>query len=113
VALVVADPQIDFLSEGLGVVGESVQRNKTMENIGKLFRAARPKISLWPSRALLLSDRPWLEVRGRTRKAHACNRHVTKVRCVGWIRNSSKTARPSLHRRTKSAADSNDQVAAA
>lgn len=46
VALVVTDPQIDFLSpKGVtwGVVGESVQRNKTVENIGKLFRAAKAK----------------------------------------------------------------------
>ena len=46
VALVVTDPQIDFLSpKGVtwGVVGENVQRNKTVENIGKLFRAAKAK----------------------------------------------------------------------
>lgn len=46
VALVVTDPQIDFLSpKGVtwGVVGESVLRNKTVENIGKLFRAAKAK----------------------------------------------------------------------
>lgn len=45
-ALVVTDPQIDFLSpKGVtwGVVGENVQRNKTVENIGKLFRAAKAK----------------------------------------------------------------------
>lgn len=45
-ALVVTDPQVDFLSpKGVtwGVVGESVQRNKTVENIGKLFRAAKTK----------------------------------------------------------------------
>ena len=45
-ALVVTDPQIDFLSpDGVtwGVVGESVTRNKTVENIGRLFRAAKAK----------------------------------------------------------------------
>ena len=43
-ALVVTDPQIDFLSpDGVtwGVVGESVQRNNTVENIGRLFKAAK------------------------------------------------------------------------
>lgn len=45
-ALVVTDPQVDFLSpDGVtwGVVGESVTRNKTVENIGRLFRAAKAK----------------------------------------------------------------------
>ena len=43
-ALVVTDPQIDFLSpDGVtwGVVGESVERNNTVENIEKLFIAAK------------------------------------------------------------------------
>jgi len=43
-ALVVTDPQIDFLSpEGVtwGVVGESVQELKTVENIERLFVAAK------------------------------------------------------------------------
>lgn len=43
-ALVVTDPQIDFLSpKGVTwkVVGASVERNHTVENIGKLFRAAK------------------------------------------------------------------------
>jgi len=43
-ALVVTDPQIDFLSPNgvtWGVVGESVQRNNTVENIGKLLSAAK------------------------------------------------------------------------
>lgn len=43
-ALVVTDPQIDFLSpDGVtwGVVGESVKRNNTVENIDRLFRAAK------------------------------------------------------------------------
>jgi len=43
-AVVVTDPQIDFLSpEGVtwGVVGESVQRNNTVENIRRLFDAAK------------------------------------------------------------------------
>ena len=42
-ALVVTDPQIDFLSpEGVtwGVVGESVTHHNTVENIGRLFAAA-------------------------------------------------------------------------
>ncbi|MGF1583522.1 MAG: cysteine hydrolase [Gemmataceae bacterium] len=43
-ALVITDPQNDFLSpEGVtwGVVGESVTKNRTVENIGSLFRAAK------------------------------------------------------------------------
>lgn len=44
VALVVTDPQIDFLSpDGVtwGVVGESVTEHDTVANIGRLFRAAK------------------------------------------------------------------------
>jgi nicotinamidase-related amidase len=44
VALVVTDPQNDFLSpDGVawGVVGESVQENGTVENIERLLRAAK------------------------------------------------------------------------
>jgi len=43
-ALVITDPQNDFLSpDGVtwGVVGESVTANKTVENLGKLFEAAK------------------------------------------------------------------------
>lgn len=43
-ALVITDPQIDFLSpKGVTwkAVGASVERNRTVENIGKLFRAAK------------------------------------------------------------------------
>jgi nicotinamidase-related amidase len=43
-ALVVTDPQVDFLSPyGVtwGVVGESVQHHNTVENIGRLFAAAK------------------------------------------------------------------------
>jgi nicotinamidase-related amidase len=43
-ALVITDPQIDFLSpKGVtwGVVGKSVTRNNTVENIGRLFQAAK------------------------------------------------------------------------
>jgi nicotinamidase-related amidase len=43
-ALVVIDPQVDFLSpEGVtwGVVGKSVERNNTVENIRRLFEAAK------------------------------------------------------------------------
>lgn len=43
-ALVVVDPQVDFLSpKGVTwpVVGESVTRNNTVENIGRLFQAAK------------------------------------------------------------------------
>ncbi|WP_340109701.1 cysteine hydrolase [Pikeienuella sp. HZG-20] len=46
VAVVVTDPQIDFLSpDGVtwGVVGESVQELGTVANIGRLFRAAKAK----------------------------------------------------------------------
>ena len=44
VALVVTDPQIDFLSEkGVtwGIVGASVTHNKTVPNIERLFKAAK------------------------------------------------------------------------
>ena len=43
-ALVITDPQNDFLSpKGVtwGVVGKSVTENNTVENIGKLFKAAK------------------------------------------------------------------------
>jgi len=43
-ALVIIDPQIDFLSpEGVtwGVVGESVKHHQTVPNIGRLFKAAK------------------------------------------------------------------------
>lgn len=43
-ALVITDPQIDFLHpKGVawGVVGESVKEHKTVENIGRLFAAAK------------------------------------------------------------------------
>lgn len=43
-ALVITDPQIDFLSpDGVtwGVVGKSVERNNTVENIGRLLDAAK------------------------------------------------------------------------
>ncbi|MBW8035586.1 MAG: cysteine hydrolase [Planctomycetes bacterium] len=43
-ALVITDPQNDFLSpEGVtwGVVGKSVQENNTVENIDRLFKAAK------------------------------------------------------------------------
>lgn len=43
-ALVVTDPQVDFLSpDGVawGVVGESVTQNKTVDNIDGLFKAAK------------------------------------------------------------------------
>jgi len=43
-ALVITDPQIDFLSpKGVtwGVVGKSVERNHTVANIGRLFKAAK------------------------------------------------------------------------
>ncbi len=43
-AVVITDPQIDFLSpKGVtwGVVGESVQRNNTVQNIGQLLAAAK------------------------------------------------------------------------
>ena len=46
VALVVTDPQIDFLStEGVawGVVGESVMHHKTVKNLGRLFAAAKQR----------------------------------------------------------------------
>ena len=43
-ALVVTDPQVDFLSpQGVswGVVGDSVTKNNTVTNIGSLFQAAK------------------------------------------------------------------------
>ena len=43
-ALVITDPQVDFLSpQGVtwGVVGQSVQEHNTVENLGRLFKAAK------------------------------------------------------------------------
>lgn len=43
-ALVVTDPQVDFLSpKGVvwGLVGESVKQHRTVENLGRLFAAAK------------------------------------------------------------------------
>lgn len=43
-AVLITDPQNDFLSEDgvtWGLVGESVTENNTVENIGKLFKAAK------------------------------------------------------------------------
>ena len=45
-ALVITDPQVDFLSkDGVtwGVVGASVERNNTVANIGRLLSAAKAK----------------------------------------------------------------------
>ncbi len=45
-ALVVTDPQVDFLSENgvtWGVVGASVQEHNTVENIGRLLEAAKAR----------------------------------------------------------------------
>lgn len=45
-ALVVTDPQIDFLSPNgvsWGVVGQSVTENRTVDNIDSLFNAAKSK----------------------------------------------------------------------
>lgn len=72
-ALVITDPQNDFLSpEGVtwGVVGKSVTENKTVENIETLLN---PGLRLAP---LLLPHRPRLEVRRRPRSADAQDRHV-------------------------------------
>jgi biuret amidohydrolase len=71
-ALVVTDPQIDFLSpDGVtwGVVGESVTEHNTVENIGHRHDDC-------DFTALLLPDRPRLEVRRATRKTDARDRHV-------------------------------------
>jgi nicotinamidase-related amidase len=46
-ALVVIDPQNDVLSEkgvSWGLVGESVKENNTVENIDRLFKAAKDGI---------------------------------------------------------------------
>ena len=79
-ALVVTDPQNDFLSpKGVtwGVVGKNVEANNTVENIDTLFRTAKaeghPGLH-FP--ALLLPARPWLEVRRRARSPNAQDRHV-------------------------------------
>ena len=45
-ALVITDPQVDFLSpKGVTwkVVGKSVMRNNTVENIERLFKAAKDR----------------------------------------------------------------------
>ncbi len=79
-ALVVTDPQNDFLSpEGVtwGIVGESVTENHTVDNIERLFTAAKQNgIPLFISPPLLLPDRPRSEVRGRPGEGHARSRYV-------------------------------------
>ena len=65
-ALVVTDPQIDFLSpEGVtwGVVGVSVTANNTVNNIATLFAAAKESgYSVFYITSLLLPDRSRLEI---------------------------------------------------
>lgn len=61
-ALLVSDPQNDFLSpDGVtwGVVGESVTENNTVANIDSLFKAAKGHAGLHFA-PLLLSHRPRL-----------------------------------------------------
>ena len=74
-ALVITDPQNDFLSpEGVtwGVVGKSVTANDTVKNIERLFQAAKanghPCLHF---ASLLLPNRPSLAVRRCTRKVDA------------------------------------------
>ena len=47
-ALVVTDPQIDFLSEDgvmWGLVGENVTEHNTVENIERLFKTAKKRLA--------------------------------------------------------------------
>ena len=68
-ALVITDPQNDFLSpKGVawGVVGQSVTENNTVENIERLFKAAKTAgMKVFVSPHLLLSRGPRVEIRRR------------------------------------------------
>ena len=79
-ALVITDPQNDFLSrEGVawGVVGESVTENKTVENIETLFKAAKSEgIQVFISPHDYYPPGSRLEVRRSARKTHAQYRDV-------------------------------------
>ena len=79
-ALVVTDPQIDFLSpEGVtwGVVGKSVEHHNTVDNIERLFKAAKERgIVVAVSPHYYYPNRSRLAVRGRPGKTDAQDRHV-------------------------------------
>jgi hypothetical protein len=64
--LVIIDPHIDFLSEkGVvwDLVGDSVKENNSIENIERLFKAAKKNGFEVSSRPLLLPHRSPLAVR--------------------------------------------------
>ena len=76
-ALVVIDPQNDVLSErgvSWGLVGASVQENGTVENLARLFKAAKEQqyggVHLT---ALPLPPRPGLAVRRGRREVSDCS----------------------------------------
>ncbi|WP_245827364.1 hypothetical protein [Roseovarius gaetbuli] len=57
-ALVVTDPQVDFLSpDGVtwGVVGESVTRNQRLKTSVACFARPRPRASPWRSRRITIT----------------------------------------------------------
>ena len=91
-ALVITDPQNDFLSED-GVtwqlVGDSVKENGTVEHLEQLFKAAKDNgYDVFISPHLLLPDGPQLEVRWHRREDDARHPHVRPLRAVksGGIR---------------------------
>ena len=65
-ALVITDPQNDFLSpEGVtwGVVGDNVTANNTVKNLDSLFKSSKKsRITSFYFSSLLLPYRPWVEV---------------------------------------------------
>lgn len=51
-AIVMTDPQNDFLSEnglGWGAFGENIQKNGTVENLRRIFRGGVPQKACWYS----------------------------------------------------------------
>ena len=81
-ALVITDPQIDFLSpEGVtwGVVGESVTENNTVQHIDDLFAAAKKRGMLV---AILF---PTPSTRSSRVPPGSCCR-VSRAQCGGWRR---------------------------
>ena len=78
-ALVITDPQIDFLSpDGVtwGVVGKSVTEHTTVAKIARLFAAAKAANLTVAVSPLLLSHRQGMAFRGRPGKDDARHRHV-------------------------------------
>ena len=85
-ALVVIDPQNDFLSPagaGWPVFGQSVTDNNTVANLAKLFAAAESNgMTVSRLAALRVSSRWGMGIRGPRRAAHQRTSHVRTVRAT-------------------------------